>query len=111
MKLNMYSIFDTASGLYSRPYFTQTDGEAIRSFSDIANDASHPVGVHPADYTLFRIGIFDDNNGKLINEDNSSLTNALQEISRTKNVNKDNLELFEETINQKYDGSAKEHRA
>ncbi len=103
MKLNVYSIFDTASGLYSRPFFTQSDGEAIRSFSDIANDAEHPVGRHPADFTLFRLGIFDDRDGKLTDEVSSSLTNALQCLANARSVDKDNLELFTEEL-QKANG-------
>ncbi len=98
MKLNVYSIFDQASGLYSRPFYTQSDGEAVRSFSDIAVDGEHPIGKHPADYTLFRLGIFDDTTGKLTNEDNSSLGNALERVASARNVNKDNLDLFEEKI-------------
>ncbi len=93
MKLNIYSIYDTASGLYSRPFFTQSDGEATRSFTDIATDAEHPIGKHPADYTLFRLGIFDDTTGKLTDEENSSMTNALECISNSRNVKNDNMEL------------------
>ena len=98
MKQNIYSIFDTASGLYSRPFITQSDGEAIRSFSDIATDADHPIGKHPQDYTLFRLGIFDDTTGKLTNEDNSSLCNALERCAAAQNVDKDNLDLFEKRL-------------
>lgn len=98
MKLNIYSIFDTASGLYSRPFFTQSDGEAKRSFSDIATDAEHPIGKHPADYTLFRIGIFDDCTGKIINENNEAMLNALNAIARAQNVERDNLDLFDKQM-------------
>jgi len=98
MKLNIYSIYDSASGLYSRPFFTQSDPEAIRSFSDIATDAEHPIGKHPQDYTLFRVGIFDDATGKFTNEENTSLCNALERVAATQNVNTDNLELFEKNL-------------
>jgi len=98
MKLNCYSIFDQASGLYSRPFYTQSDGEAIRSFTDIACDSEHPIGKHPADYTLFRLGIFDDRNGTLTNEDNSSLANGLERVASAQTVNRNNLELFETNI-------------
>ena len=100
MKLNIYSIFDSASGLYSRPFFTQSDNEAIRSFSDIATDAEHPIGRHPADYTLFRVGIFDDTTAKFTDEANSSLCNALERIAATQNLNEGNLELFDKTLDQ-----------
>ncbi len=102
MHLNMYSIFDKASALYSRPFFTQADGEAVRHFSDIACDAEHPVGMHPADYTLFRIGMFDDTTGTLTDETNSSLANGLELAAKAQNVNKENLELFDKDV--KLDG-------
>ncbi len=87
MKLNIYSIFDQASGLYSRPFFTQSDPEAMRSFTDIATDADHPIGKHPEDYSLYRLGTFDDNKGNMINEDNECLVTALETISSTRKVN------------------------
>ena len=98
MKQNIYSIFDTASGLYSRPFFTQSDAEAIRSFSDIAVDAEHPIGRHPSDYTLFRLGIFDDRDGKLTDEVNSSLCNALERIASAQSVKRDELDLFDKQL-------------
>lgn len=59
MKLNMYCIYDTATGVYLRPFFMQSDGQATRSFKDIATDADHEIGKHPEDYSLHRIGVFD----------------------------------------------------
>ena len=63
MNLNIYTIFDTASGTYMRPFFTQADGQAVRSFKDISCDAEHEIGQHPEDYSLWRIGLYDDNSG------------------------------------------------
>ncbi len=65
MKLNIYTIYDVASGVYMRPFFSQADGQAKRSFKDIATDANHEIGKHPEDYTLYRFGIFDDNEGTI----------------------------------------------
>ncbi len=87
MKLNSYSIFDSASGLYMRPYFTGSDAEAIRSFGDIAQDKTHPIGMHPEDYSLHRIGVFDDNNAKYKAEKNECLTTALEIISARRKGN------------------------
>lgn len=100
MKLNIYSIFDQACGLYSRPFFTQSDGEAIRSFTDISTDAEHPIGKHPEDYTLYRLGIFDDQNGLLTNEENTSLATALERVASTRNCNRDNFDLFIDGLQQ-----------
>ncbi len=92
MKLNIYSIYDVASGLYSRPFFTQSDGEATRSFNDIACDTDHPIGKHPEDYTLFRLGVFDDTNGSFHDESNQALMTGLETVSITRNAKQDNFE-------------------
>ena len=61
MRYFLYSVFDSASAMYERPFCAQADGAAIRSFTDIACDADHPIGMHPEHYSLFRLGTFDDN--------------------------------------------------
>ncbi len=97
MKLNIYSIFDTASALYLRPLFAQSDGQALRSFSDVAVDTDHEIGSHPEDYSLFRLGIFDDNSGKITNENNECLSTALEAVARARNKNGDQFELLDVT--------------
>ncbi len=98
MKLNMYAIYDTASGLYGRPLFAQADGEAIRAFDDLSVNADHEVGKHPEDYSLNRLGIYDDTNGKLINEENECLITGLEAVAKSRNVKRDNLELFDKNV-------------
>ncbi len=98
MKLNIYTIFDTASGLYLRPLFAQSDGLAMRSFEDAAMNAETEVGQHPEDYSLNRIGIFDDTNGTLTNEPNSCLITGLEAVAKARNVNRDNLELLDKNV-------------
>ncbi len=99
MKLNNYSIYDTASGLYSRPFFCQSDGEARRSFQDLATDADHPVGKHPEDYSLFRTGMFDDTKGKFTDEDNECLGTGLEAVASTRNINEEKTLDLVESIN------------
>jgi len=86
MKHNAYSIFDQASGLYSRPFNDQADAQAVRAFTDIACDASHPIGQHPEDYTLYRIATFDDATGDYNNEHNEKLITGLEAVSKSRNV-------------------------
>ncbi len=88
MKLNIYTIFDTASGLYMRPFYQQSDGAAVRSFKDIAIDADHEVGKHPEDYSLFRIGVYDDNNAVITVENRDCIATALELVGSARN-NKD----------------------
>lgn len=95
MKLNVYTIYDVATGAYMRPFFQQADGQALRSFSDIALDADHEIGKHPADYTLYRIGSFNDTTGKLEGENLEKLATALECISNAQRVDTDQIDAFE----------------
>ncbi len=95
MRMNVYTIFDTASAAYMRPFFQQSDGQAVRSFSDICLDAEHPVGQHPEDYSLCRIGMYDDAKGKLYPEDSEVLATGLELVAASRNVRRDNLDEFD----------------
>lgn len=98
MRLNVYTIYDVASGAYMRPFFLQSDGQAMRAFTDIATDAEHDVGKHPEDYTLYRIGTYDDNKGQLIPEDPESLATALEVVASSRNKSVGNLAEFQEKV-------------
>lgn len=65
MMLNAYSIFDNKALQYHPPFFASTDGAAVRSLRDLANDRNTTVGRHPSDYVLYRVGTYDDANGRL----------------------------------------------
>lgn len=60
-----YAVFDTKASAFLTPFFLPTDGMAIRVFSDCVRDSQHQFGKHPEDFSLFRVGQFDADNGKL----------------------------------------------
>jgi hypothetical protein len=91
MKLNAYTIYDVASGTYMRPFFSQADGQAVRGFKDIATDADHEIGKHPEDYTLYRVGSFNDTTGKMEGEELEKLTTGLECVAADRNIKKDSL--------------------
>lgn len=68
MKIRIYAIHDIKAKCFQRPFFCKEDGEATRVFSDIAQDVEHPIGKHPEDYSLFRIGQYDDNEANVEGE-------------------------------------------
>lgn len=57
MKLNLYSIYDRVSGLYSTPIAFLNNGVAIRSFVSIMHESSNTITSH--DSELYIIGEFD----------------------------------------------------
>ncbi len=81
MKTNIYAIFDTASGCYLKTIFARADGEIMREFQNMCSDKEHPCGQHPEDYSLFRLGNFEDQTGKLSDEDNECLATGLEMVA------------------------------
>lgn len=65
MILKAYSIFDIKALQYHAPFFTHTDGSAVRMFSDVVNDVNTNIGRHPADFKLYCVGTYSDANGSL----------------------------------------------
>lgn len=63
MKLQVYTILDSAVGAFLQPFFCRTKGEAVRSFSDAVNDEKSTFNKHVMDYTLFALAEFDDASG------------------------------------------------
>lgn len=98
MRLNVYTIFDSASQAYMRPFFMQSDGQALRSFTDIAQDADHEIGKHPEDYSLYRIGTYDDQKGALHPEDKECLATAQEVVAAAKEKSLGNLSNFEAQV-------------
>lgn len=64
MLWKVFSIYDSKAAAYGRPFVDQSNGSAIRSVSEAANDKSTTLGKYPADFTLFELGTFDELSGK-----------------------------------------------
>jgi len=66
MILNVYTIYDDAAKAYMQPFMFQTDGLAVRAFQDnINSDKSNNISEHPEQFTLFKVGEFDDSTGAI----------------------------------------------
>jgi len=65
MKQYMFATFDTKAGFYSRPMFTRSKGEAIRSFADEVNKKDSYLNLHAEDFTLFELGTFEDTDASI----------------------------------------------
>jgi len=64
VNLKAYSIFDSAVGAFGTPVFVQNDLVAKRSCLGAMN--TDVYGMFPDQFTLFRIGEFDQECGKMI---------------------------------------------
>lgn len=99
MRMNVYSFFDTATGAYMRPFFAQADAQAVREFSNLVMDADHPFSMHPKDYSICRIGVFDDQSGELVPEPVQYLATGLEMVAAARKVDREQLQLFEKKVN------------
>lgn len=64
-QLKICSIYDSKAEAWMNPLFFQATGQAIRSFGDAIADGKSDFARHPEDYTLFLLGSFDGQTGKL----------------------------------------------
>jgi hypothetical protein len=62
----VFSVYDCKAEAYLQPFFMMSKGEAVRGFSDLANDSSTSFYKHPEDYTLFEIGEYCTASGVLV---------------------------------------------
>lgn len=60
MILHVFSFYDSKAGYFSTPFFFPHPGQAIRTAIDLGSDTSTGPGRYPEDFTLYRIGSFND---------------------------------------------------
>lgn len=83
MIFNVYAIFDSKGKFYGNPFYRGHNGEALRQFSDMVQDSGSIYSKHPEDYSLYRLGTFDTNEGSLGGLKNSEfLANAIDFVAK-----------------------------
>lgn len=60
MLFGVFAIYDSAISTWRPPVYARNKGEILRLFVDSVNNPQTDYGKHPADYTLFELGTFDD---------------------------------------------------
>lgn len=68
MKNQYYAIRDNLSEMYMTPVLFQNENVALRWFSGVVNqkDQNEVIYNNPADFELWKLGIYDNNTGDLI---------------------------------------------
>lgn len=95
MLSKMFTIYDSKSESYLRPFYCSQKGEAIRLFADEAKNPQSGIGKHPEDYTLFEIGTYDDSDASVVMLDAKiSLGLALEYSSKEKLTGEEQLSIL-----------------
>lgn len=65
-----YAVYDRKAEMYSQPFLEIKDGTAIRAVQDmVINDKNHAFAKHPSDFSLHRLGEFDEVTGVITGKD------------------------------------------
>ena len=66
MLKTLYSVYDKKSKTYAAPFTEVNDGTAIRAIQDlIESNQSHPFARHSEDFSLERVGSFNELSGNI----------------------------------------------
>jgi len=63
LKYLAFAMYDSVARVYTPPFYMATSNVAIRAFALTANLPDSKVGLHPSDFTLYELGVFDDESG------------------------------------------------
>lgn len=82
MTNHIFTVFDTAAGMFLEPFVAPSIEFAIRGFRQAVNTPEHQFNVFPEDYTLYHIGEFDPTSGRVLPSDPKSLGIAITFINK-----------------------------
>lgn len=91
MIIGIFAVHDSATKAFCAPFFMQHDDAAIRAFKQAVNDAQSPISKSPGDYTLHRVGYWNDVAGTIV-PGVEQIAQAIALIDRPASLA--NLELF-----------------
>ncbi len=89
MIVNLYAVYDSASGVYDGPVPGVADGKMVQKFSDMSRSAESDIGKHPECYTLFKVGTWNDGTGEAIGCVPEKLINGVEAVAMGKEIVKD----------------------
>lgn len=85
MIMSIYSVWDSKADAYITPFFAPNDAVAIRMFSSAVEDSGHDFHRHSEDYSLFKIGQFNQNTAEIM-PDNVTVIARAHELKGQTNV-------------------------
>ena len=59
MKIELYTIYDSKTGVYNKPFYQLNDDVCRRTCSDLLSSETD-VAKHPEDFSLFHLGSYND---------------------------------------------------
>lgn len=69
MVIWLYSIFDSKAKAFATPFFCSNDDVSVRMFARSVKDPQSMMFSNPEDFSLYRLGSFNHESGRLIMSD------------------------------------------
>lgn len=83
MKKQMFSIYDSKVETWMPPFYASNKGEALRNLTNTL-DSENNLSKFPEDFTLFLLGEFCENSGKIKAYETSESIIKLIELKKDK---------------------------
>ncbi len=99
MKIGIYTIKDAQAAVFMKPTFFQTEEIAKRTFLQAVMNPNETMGQFPADYTLYKVGQYDDESGTPQPQDPLRICNG-EEILNKKKEDVQRIKNLHEQISQ-----------
>ena len=80
MRHEIFCIRDNKSNVYNLPFFCNSLPAAIRNVSRAVMDETTQLNAFPQDFDLFKLGEYDDEQGKFIIQGNPEFVQSLVSI-------------------------------
>lgn len=81
-KQRVFAAFDGKLKVFLTPFTYLHLGQATRAWEEICNDPQSLMGKHPADFSLYEIGNFDDDTGLVTPHSPLQLVATALEVKR-----------------------------
>ena len=81
MEAKIFAVRDTKSDGFARPSFFISDEAAIRAFSTAVDGGDENMTRFPDDFTLYRLGVYDDESGIITGSDPDRVLTGLEALS------------------------------
>lgn len=65
MITSLYVIYDSKAKFYNKPFSQLNDEIALRTAQQMRNDTKTEIHRNPADFTMFRIGLYNDETAQI----------------------------------------------
>lgn len=85
MKVGLYAVYDSASGVYDGPVPQQSDASAMRNFRNMVGNDQSPIGRNPEDFSLVRVGRWNDATAEVKPEEKKTLITGNEAVFELKN--------------------------